>query len=108
MRANQRDLCIAAGLANGLDQRELQRGCALEAGARTLCKRMLGDPRRMLVDAIEQPYEVRFRSGVELRECECHRRLLPDERRLRIERMQRPPVPRDIDAPRDPHPFVML
>ncbi len=65
--ADQGELLVLPGVADDLDQRALERGDGRERPAR---RRGFGDPRRVLVDALEQAREVGRRGTVELLEID--------------------------------------
>ncbi len=64
VRAQQRELGLAAGLAHGLDQRALQGRERAVAAGRAARAGALGDPRRVFVDAVEQRDEFGGRCAV--------------------------------------------
>ena len=68
--SDQRELRIVAGVADGLHQRELQ---VREAPERSRRPGAFGDPRRMLVRAVEERDELGGRRAVELGQGQCHR-----------------------------------
>ena len=67
--ADQFELRILAGVAHHLDQRELEVSEALE---RAFVRGLAGDPRRVLIHAVEQLGEFVFRRGVDLIQGDAH------------------------------------